>query len=208
MRIGGRSVATDTLPWVYEPGWGARLCCSECLRIRRGSKGERTRWPPGEGPFARHTSRSRSFFYLALLFHDLGLPRRPPARMFASVGCAYALWAFLGFFGAHVSCYGHPASASVPRVLRLPPCAHRASRPVPLQRFYVGRPMSGLVWLFTGGLFGVGWAIDFFLIPQFVEEVREGEEPRSCRRGGDATTVHRSHVALPLPGFVPVSAAQ
>jgi hypothetical protein len=35
--------------------------------------------------------------------------------------------------------------------------------------------MSGLVWLFTGGLFGVGWAIDFFLIPQFVEEVREQE---------------------------------
>jgi hypothetical protein len=30
--------------------------------------------------------------------------------------------------------------------------------------------MSGLVWLFTGGLFGVGWIIDFFLIPEFVEE--------------------------------------
>jgi hypothetical protein len=39
-----------------------------------------------------------------------------------------------------------------------------------LQRFYVGRPLSGLVWLFTGGLFGVGWVIDFFLIPEFVEE--------------------------------------
>lgn len=27
----------------------------------------------------------------------------------------------------------------------------------PLQRFYVGRPISGLVWLFTVGLFGIGW---------------------------------------------------
>ena len=39
-------------------------------------------------------------------------------------------------------------------------------------RFYVGRPVSGFVWLFTGGLFGIGWIIDFFLLTQFVEEVR------------------------------------
>jgi TM2 domain-containing membrane protein YozV len=38
-------------------------------------------------------------------------------------------------------------------------------------RFYVGRPVSGIVWFFTGGLFGVGWLIDFFLIPALVEEV-------------------------------------
>ena len=39
-----------------------------------------------------------------------------------------------------------------------------------MQRFYVGRPASGVVWLFSGGLCGIGWIIDFFLIPQFVEE--------------------------------------
>jgi TM2 domain-containing membrane protein YozV len=39
-----------------------------------------------------------------------------------------------------------------------------------VQRFYVGRPISGLVWLLTLGLFGVGWVIDVFLIPEFVEE--------------------------------------
>ncbi len=39
-----------------------------------------------------------------------------------------------------------------------------------LHRFYVGRPVSGAVWLFTGGLFGIGWIVDFFLIPEFVEE--------------------------------------
>jgi TM2 domain-containing membrane protein YozV len=37
-------------------------------------------------------------------------------------------------------------------------------------RFYVGRTGSGLVWLFTFGLFGIGWIIDAFLIPEFVEE--------------------------------------
>jgi hypothetical protein len=30
--------------------------------------------------------------------------------------------------------------------------------------------VSGLVWLCTFGLFGVGWVIDLFLLPEFVEE--------------------------------------
>ena len=32
-------------------------------------------------------------------------------------------------------------------------------------RFYFGKPISGLIWLCTGGLFLVGWIIDLFLIP-------------------------------------------
>jgi TM2 domain-containing membrane protein YozV len=32
-------------------------------------------------------------------------------------------------------------------------------------RFYYGRPISGTLWFLTGGLFFVGWIIDFFLIP-------------------------------------------
>ena len=32
-------------------------------------------------------------------------------------------------------------------------------------RFYYGRPVSGTLWFFTLGLFGVGWLIDLFLIP-------------------------------------------
>jgi TM2 domain-containing membrane protein YozV len=32
-------------------------------------------------------------------------------------------------------------------------------------RFYFGKPISGLIWLCTGGLFLVGWIIDIFLIP-------------------------------------------
>ena len=32
-------------------------------------------------------------------------------------------------------------------------------------RFYFGKPISGTIWLFTGGLFLVGWLVDLFLIP-------------------------------------------
>ena len=32
-------------------------------------------------------------------------------------------------------------------------------------RFYYGRPVTGTIWFFTLGLFGIGWLIDVFLIP-------------------------------------------
>lgn len=32
-------------------------------------------------------------------------------------------------------------------------------------RFYFGRQISGIIWFFTLGLFGIGWLIDLFLIP-------------------------------------------
>ncbi len=32
-------------------------------------------------------------------------------------------------------------------------------------RFYYGKPVSGAIWFFTGGLLGVGWLVDLFLIP-------------------------------------------
>lgn len=33
-----------------------------------------------------------------------------------------------------------------------------------VHRFYEGKILSGLLWLFTGGLFGIGWFLDFIII--------------------------------------------
>jgi TM2 domain-containing membrane protein YozV len=32
-------------------------------------------------------------------------------------------------------------------------------------RFYFGKPISGTVYFFSFGLLGIGWIVDFFLIP-------------------------------------------
>lgn len=37
-------------------------------------------------------------------------------------------------------------------------------------RFYYGKPLTGTLWFSTFGLFGVGWLIDFFLIPSMDRE--------------------------------------
>ncbi|ATH07348.1 hypothetical protein BIY24_05175 [Halobacteriovorax marinus] len=39
-----------------------------------------------------------------------------------------------------------------------------------VHRFYYGKQISGTIWLFTGGLFGIGWIVDFFLIPSMDDE--------------------------------------
>jgi len=38
-----------------------------------------------------------------------------------------------------------------------------------LQRFYLGRWVTGLIWFFTGGLFFIGALVDLFLIPSMVQ---------------------------------------
>ena len=37
-------------------------------------------------------------------------------------------------------------------------------------RFYYGKPLSGTLYFFTFGLLGIGWIVDFFLIPSMDED--------------------------------------
>ncbi len=39
-------------------------------------------------------------------------------------------------------------------------------------RFYTGRWVSGVVWMLTGGLAGVGWFVDLFLVPGMCRDPR------------------------------------
>lgn len=37
-------------------------------------------------------------------------------------------------------------------------------------RFYYGKPITGTIWFFTFGLLGIGWIVDFFLIPSMDQQ--------------------------------------
>jgi len=49
-----------------------------------------------------------------------------------------------------------------------------------LHRFYLGKWATGLIWLFTVGLFGIGWLIDLWTMNEQVSE----ENGRALRAGG------------------------
>ncbi len=45
-----------------------------------------------------------------------------------------------------------------------------------LHRFYSGRWISGLAWLLTFGLCGVGQVIDLIFIPRMIEDHNDGRD--------------------------------
>lgn len=44
-----------------------------------------------------------------------------------------------------------------------------------LHRFYAGKWVTGLIWLFTGGLLVIGTIVDLFLIPGMIDRAN-GED--------------------------------
>ena len=48
-------------------------------------------------------------------------------------------------------------------------------------RFYCGKIGSGILYLITGQLFGIGWLIDVFLISGMVERCNTKEELKTIR---------------------------
>ena len=44
-------------------------------------------------------------------------------------------------------------------------------------RFYFGKPITGALWFFTGGLLLIGWIIDLVLIPGMAEQANRRYRP-------------------------------
>ena len=42
-----------------------------------------------------------------------------------------------------------------------------------LHRFYLGKYVSGIIYLLTGQLFGIGWVIDLFILSGMVDRYNE-----------------------------------
>lgn len=67
-----------------------------------------------------------------------------------------------------------------------------------IHRFYLGRPISGLLYFFTFGVFGIGTVVDLFLLPRMVEEENIRLGFRSLPPG-----FFQQNKALPAPSSPP-----
>jgi hypothetical protein len=73
-----------------------------------------------------------------------------------------------------------------------------------VHKFYLGRPVVGLIYLFTGGLFFIGWIIDFFTLPRQVRIANLLQQNSSEGVGSELrqeleTLRHRLHDLLEGP---------
>lgn len=83
--------------------------------------------------------------WLIDLFLIPGMDRRADFR-FASGNCDYSVaWILLTFLGL-----------------------------LGIHRFYLGKIGTGLIWMLTGGLFGIGWLYDFCTLNSQVDERNRG----------------------------------
>ena len=63
-------------------------------------------------------------------------------------------------------------------------------------RFYFGKPVTGAIWFFTGGLLLIGWIVDLFLIPAMAEQANRRYRPGRI----DYTVAWCLHLLLGLFG--------
>ena len=63
-------------------------------------------------------------------------------------------------------------------------------------RFYFGKPVTGVIWFFTGGLLLIGWIVDLFLIPAMAEQANRRYRPGRI----DYTVAWCLHLLLGLFG--------
>lgn len=64
-----------------------------------------------------------------------------------------------------------PRVSLVTSYLLLAPCLFGLSG---LHRFYQGRILSGVIWLFTGGFCGIGNIVDLVMMRRMVDDVNRG----------------------------------
>ena len=51
-----------------------------------------------------------------------------------------------------------------------------------LHRFYLGKIGSGLIWLFTLQLFGIGWVIDLFILSGMVDNYNNKKQIKALTK--------------------------
>ncbi|HEY3242135.1 MAG TPA: NINE protein [Phycisphaerae bacterium] len=73
-----------------------------------------------------------------------------------------------------------------------------------IHRFYLNRVGTGVLWLLTGGLLGIGWLVDLFLIPGMVRQanleeavMRIGTAPPPAAMPG-LRVIYCTHCGAPM----------